>query len=132
MPQDELLGKLHDIKPIIEIPDNSFFIFILLIFIAFLLFLTLIFFMIKLIKNRKKNQRKIYFETLKNIDFNNSKNAAYTITKYSRLLARNERELRLCDELVDELSKYKYKKEVPKISDKIKAKFENFMDVIDV
>lgn len=132
MSQDELLKKLNDIKPLVEIPDNSFFIFIVLVFILILLFITIVFFIIKLLKNRKKNTRKLYFEILKNVDFNNSKNAAYTITKYSRLLVKNEREIRLCNELVDELSIYKYKKNVPKIDDKIKAKFENFMEMLDV
>lgn len=132
MSQDELLKKLNDIKPLVEIPDNSFFIFIVLVFILILLFITIVFFIIKLLKNRKKNTRKFYFEILKNVDFNNSKNAAYTITKYSRLLVKNEREIRLCNELVDELSIYKYKKNVPKIDDKIKAKFENFMEMLDV
>lgn len=132
MTQDELLKNLNDIKPLIEIPDNSFFIFIVLVFVLFILFLIIVFFVIKLIKNRKKSSRKIYFEILKNVDFNDSKNAAYTITKYSKLLVKNEREISLCNELIEELSIYKYRKNVPQIDNKIKAKFENLMEIIDV
>lgn len=130
--QNELLSKLHDIKPLVEIPDNSFFIFIALITFGILLLISLIFFIIKQIKNRKKSDRKKYFEILENINFENPKQSAYTITKYTRLLARNEREKRLCEELIDELEKYKYKKDVETIDSTIKAKFSNFMDVLDV
>lgn len=130
--QENPLSKLHDIKPLVEIPDNSFFIFLAIVVVAIILIVVLIFLGIKLYKNRKKSSRKIYFEILENIDFSDTKKSAYTITKYSRLLARNEREIRLCEELIEDLEKYKYKKEVDECDDKIKAKFSNFMDVIDV
>ena len=130
--QNELLSKLHDIKPLVEIPDNSFFIFIILIFLGILILISIVFFIIKIVKNRKKSDRKKYFEILENIDFSESKQSAYIITKYTRLLARNEREKRLCEELIEELDNYKYKKEVEIIDNKIKAKFSNFMDVLDV
>jgi hypothetical protein len=69
---------------------------------------------------------------LENIDFSNPKQSAYDITKYSRLLARNEREIRLCNDLIEDLEQYKYKKEVKDIDKSIQAKFSNFLDVIDV
>lgn len=54
------------------------------------------------------------------------------ITKYSRLLARNDREIKISHELIEDLQKYKYKKEVEPISDDIKIKFDRFMDMLDV
>ena len=129
---EELLSKLNDIKELEKIPDNSIFIFSFLIFLAILILTTLIFFLIKFFKNRKKSPRKIYFEILKNIDFSDSKKSAYVITKYSRLITTNEREKKLANELIEVLEKYKYKKNVEKIDDTIKAKFLVFMDSLDV
>lgn len=130
--KEELLSKLNDIKELEKIPDNSIFIFSFLIFLAILILTTLIFFLIKFFKDRKKSPRKIYFEILKNIDFSDSKKSAYVITKYSRLITTNEREKKLANELIEELEKYKYKKNVEKIDDTIKAKFLVFMDSLDV
>ena len=129
---EELLSKLNDIKELEKIPDNSIFIFSFLIFLAILILITLSFFLIKFFKNRKKSPRKIYFEILKNIDFSDSKKSAYVITKYSRLITTNEREKKLANELIEELEKYKYKKNIEKIDDTIKAKFLVFMDSLDV
>lgn len=129
---EELLSKLNDIKELEKIHDNSIFIFSFLIFLAILILTTLIFFLIKFFKNRKKSPRKIYFEILKNIDFSDSKKSAYVITKYSRLITTNEREKKLANELIEELEKYKYKKNVEKIDETIKAKFLVFMDSLDV
>lgn len=129
---EDVLSKLNDIKELEKIPDNSFFIFLALVLLGFIFLLILIFFIIKLIKNRKKSPRKIYFEILKNIDFLDSKKSAYTITKYSRLITSNEREKKLANELIESLEKYKYKKEIENIDDEIKAKFSVFMDSLDV
>lgn len=132
MPQNDPLSKLHDIKPLVEIPDNSFFIFLALVIFGLILLISIAFVLIRFFKNRKKSDRKRYFEILENIDFSNPKQSAYDITKYSKLLARNEREIRLCNDLIEDLEQYKYKKEVKDIDKSIQAKFSNFLDVIDV
>lgn len=129
---EDVLSKLNDIKELEKIPDNSLFIFLALVLLGFIFLLILIFFITKLIKNRKKNPRKIYFKILKNVDFSNSKKSAYTITKYSRLIVSNEREKKLAIELIESLEKYKYKKEVENIDNEVKAKFSIFMDSLDV
>ena len=129
---EDVLSKLHDIKELEKIPDNSIFIFSTLIFCAILILLIILFFLIKFIKNKKQNPKKQYFEILKNIDFNDSKSFAYIFTKYSRLIVSNEREKKLANELIDELEKYKYKKDVEKIDEKTKAKYSIFMDSLDV
>lgn len=128
----EILTKLHDIKELEQIPDSSIFIFLSLIFLGILFLLIIIFFIIKFFKNKKINNRKKYYEILQNIDFKDSKNSAYTISKYSRLLARSLRERKLCEELIEELEVFKYKKNVGEINNTIKAKFSTFMDSLDV
>lgn len=124
--------KIHDIKNLVEIPDISFYIFLTLCILAGLIILALLFFIYKFFKNRKNNRRKEYFRILKGLDFTNSKHTAYTITKYSRLLVSNEREEKLCLELIEELEQYKYKKDVNNLSVEAKSMFERFMDSLDV
>ena len=94
--------------------------------------LTIIFLFIKYFKNRKVSDRKTYFNILKNIDFDDSKKAAYIITKYSRLIANNDREKKLANELIEELEFFKYKKNVKKIDKLTKAKYSTFMEILDV
>lgn len=124
--------KLHDIKGLETIPDISFYIFILLIILAFAIVSIILFFIYRYFKNKKPNKRKEYYEILKTLDFTDPKECAYKITKYTRLLARNEREKKLCFELIEELDKYKYKKEVLPLDNHIKVNFDRFMDIVDV
>lgn len=124
--------KIHDIKDIVEIPDNSIFLFILICFIVILIILGIILLIIKLIKNKKVNVRKEHFEILKNVDFSDSKKAAYTITKSIRFLANNEREKNLSLEIIDELETFKYKKDVEDIDNSLKIKLDRFLDIVDV
>ena len=124
--------KIHDIKSLVEIPDFSIYIYILLISVAVFLVLLVLFLIYKIIKNRKKDFRKEYFKILEEIDFQDSKQCAYTITKYTRLLAVSQREKKLAEELIDELEQYKYKKDVKEIDEDIKILFSRFMDSVDV
>jgi hypothetical protein len=124
--------QIHDIKDIVKIPDNSIFIYFALILLAFILALSIIIFLIKYFKNKKENQRKIYFNILKDIEFKEPKKDAYTITKYLRLLVVEDREKRLADDLIHELEDYKYKKEVSSINTSIKNKLTTLLDVLDV
>ena len=129
---EDVLSKLHDIKELEHIPDNSIYIFSILVFAGIILILTIIFLFIKYFKNRKVSDRKTYFNILKNIDFDDSKKAAYIITKYSRLIANNDREKKLANELIEELEFFKYKKNVKKIDKLTKAKYSTFMEILDV
>lgn len=132
MNNSELLSKLHDIKELEKIPDNSFFIFLALVFIFMVLLIIIIFSIIKFIKNRKLSPKKGYYKILENIDFENPKEFAYTFTKYSKLLISNDREKKLANELIEELEKYKYKKVVENLDEKIKVKYKIFMESLDV
>ncbi|RXK11498.1 hypothetical protein CP965_13775 [Halarcobacter mediterraneus] len=124
--------KIHDIKGLVEIPDFSICLYMLLWILASLLFLAFIYLVYKLIKNRKKNYRKEYYKNLKEIDFSNTKQSAYKITRYSRLLAQSLREKKLMEELLEALERYKYKKNVEQFDDEIKILYGRFMDNIDV
>jgi flagellar biosynthesis/type III secretory pathway M-ring protein FliF/YscJ len=124
--------KIHDIKELVDIPDFSLYIYMLLWILGCLVFFILVFIIIKLFLNRKKNKRKEYYKILKSVDLDNSKQAAYKITKYARLLSQSDREKKLCYELIEELETYKYKKEVEALSSDFKIIFGRFMDSVDV
>lgn len=124
--------KIHDIKNLSQIPDISFYIFLGLSILAIVILLILIFIIYKYFKNKKKNRRKEYYKILKALDLQESKQAAYDISKYARLLISNEREEKLFDELNEELEKFKYKKEVESLNDEVRILFGRYMDIIDV
>lgn len=124
--------KIHDIKNLVEVPDISFYLFISLIILAFLILCISIYLLYKKFKNKNKKIRKEYYKILQEIDFSKSKNAAYKITKYARLLAISQREIKLANELILQLEKHKYKKDVEDINKSIKIKYEIFMDALDV
>lgn len=124
--------KIHDIKDIVKIPDNSVFIYFALMLLGFVIVLSIIIFIIKYFKNKKINKRKMYFNILKDIKFKEPKKDAYIITKYLRLLVVEDREKRLANDLINELEDYKYKKEVPIIDKSIKNKLTTLLDILDV
>ena len=125
--------KIHDIKPIVEIPDISIYIYYSLIVFVVLLLSIGIYFLYKFLKPKEKTKELICYEKLQNIDFTKTKDAAYKISKYGKLLAKDERQLDLINELIEELSFYKYKKMIPdEFSKETKTKFNIFMESLDV
>ncbi len=125
--------KIHDIKPLVEIPDNSIYLYYGLILFAILFAITIIYLIYSFFKYKKESTQKIYFQKIKNINFNNQKEAAYTISKYGQLLDKDERENRLFQELNNSLTEFKYKKEISQdISNDIKAQYDIFMETLNV
>lgn len=129
---ENIASKIHDIKDIVKIPDNSIFVYFTLIFFAFITLLCIIIFIIKYFKNKKEDKRKIYFNILKDIEFKDSKSDAYTITKYLRLLVNDDREKRLAEDIINGLEVYKYKRNVSSIDTNTKNKLTTLLDIIDV
>lgn len=124
--------KIHDIKGLVDIPDFSFYIYSVLWILGCALLFIFIFLIYKFFDNRSKNKRKSYYKILKELDLNDSRNSAYKITKYARLLSQSDREKKLSYELIEELENFKYKKEVKPLSDEVKILFGRFMDNVDV
>jgi hypothetical protein len=115
---------IRDIKPNVEIIDYYFIGFVIFL-VA--LFIVLIFF---LLKKRKNPKREIYLK-LKNINFNNSKEAAYQFTKLARVFVNDENK-EIYKEILNSLEKYKYKKNVPPMSEEDIKKIQNFIKEIRV
>jgi hypothetical protein len=130
--EQNLTAQLRDIKPLIEIPDSSFYIYWGLIGFGVLIGLAIVFFVAKKVwENRKRNLAKTYLAALKAIDWSDSKKAAYEATHYARLLATDERRRELFSQLEPMLEKYKYKKVVDKVDQDTLNQFNLFVQVAD-
>ncbi len=123
------LKGLKDIKNIVQIPDFSFYIFLSLVIVGVIVVIILSIYIFKFIKKRDQSKRKIYIQKLKNIDLNDSKKAAYMITKYARVLANTKESEKILEELLKELDKYKYVKNSPKMDEQSKKYLKLFLEV---
>ncbi len=132
MNEQNLTAQLKDIKPLMEIPDSSYYLYWGSITFGLLLAAGIVFFVLKkLWDNRKKNLAKEYLSVLKSIDWHDTKKSAYTATHYGRLLATDERRKELFSQLEPKLEKYKYKKEVEQIDDDTRNLFNLYVQVSD-
>jgi len=130
--ESNVSSQLRDIKPLLEIPDSSFYLYWGLIGTGVLLLLAILFFVVKkLWENRKINKAKQYLAALKSIDWSDSKKAAYEATHYARLLATDERRKELFSQLEPMLEKYKYKKVVDKVDQETLNRFNLYVQVAD-
>jgi hypothetical protein len=124
--------QLRDIKPLLEIPDSSYYIYWGLISFAIFLGVVILFFIAKkLWENRKVNLAKGYLESIKKIDWKDTKKSAYEATHYARLLATDERRKELFSQLEPMLEQYKYKKEVEAVDQDTRNKFNLYVQVAD-
>lgn len=132
MNEQNISAQLRDIKPLLEIPDSSYYIYWGLIAFVSLLLLGVLFFLLKkLWDNRKINLVKGYLEAIKKIDWADTKKSAYQATHYARLLATDERRKELFSQLEPMLEQYKYKKEVNDIDTDTRNKFNLYVQVAD-
>ncbi len=132
MNEQNISAQLRDIKPLLEIPDSSYYIYWGLITFAILLVVGILFFVLKkLWDNRKINLAKGYLEAMKKIDWVDTKKSAYEATHYARLLATDERRKELFSQLEPMLEKYKYKKEVNEVDKDTRNKFNLYVQVAD-
>ena len=103
--------QLRDIKPLLEIPDSSYYVYWGLIGFGIFLALAILFFIAqKLWDNRKINLAKGYLEAIKKIDWIDTKKSAYQATHYARLLATDERRKELFSQLEPMLNSINIKK----------------------
>lgn len=132
MNEQNITAQLKDIKPLLEIPDNSYIIYWGLILFVSLLALAILFFVLKKFwDNRKENLAKGYLEAIKNIDWKDTKKSAYEATHYARLLATDERKKELFSQLEPMLEQYKYKKVVDALDDDTQKQFNLYVQVAD-
>jgi len=126
-------NELRDIKPLLEIPDSSYYIFLGLIALVFLLVVSFVYLLVKKFwKKRKVDMQKVYFEQFKNLDWSQTKQSAYEATELGRkLTVENERAKEIYEQLVPMLEPYKYRKEVPTLDDETLKQYNLLVHIID-
>ena len=123
---------LHDIKPLVEVPDNSF---IYLVSIGVLLAIALVFLLVVMYKMYKKSKivslRKVNLKKIHAVDMSNAKEAAYQISAYGILLAQSEKQMQILENLDKRLDQYKYRKEVSSIDEETLREYKDFLEALD-
>ena len=123
---------LRDIKPLLEIPDHSYYIYLALITVAVLVVMGVIFFLIKTFwLNRQVDIKKIYFKRLESIDWVDSKKSAYDITFLAYHFIDNDRVKEIYEQTIIMLEPYKYRKDVPKVDDETRRQCDFLVHVIE-
>ncbi len=125
------MEKLRDIKPLVEIPDYSFYLYILVMVVITLLAALMLFFLIRKLSKKKVNQREQILQRLRSLPFDNPKEVAYQMTKYGKYLVKDESSARLYEDLVRKLTKYKYKRDVSPLDESLKKEIKLFLRVYD-
>ena len=125
---------LHDIKPLMAVPDSSFIVFSVILFIAVVLASGALYLLYRLVRNRRSlNLRKIHYAALEAVDFSDPKRAAYAITDHGRIFADDSERLHEAyANLVSRLDQYKYRKRVEAIDDESRSYYKIYLGMIDV
>ncbi len=125
-------NQLRDIKPLLEIPDSSYYFYIGVLSFLVVLLCVLIFIVVKkFILNRKETLHKRYLRALKNVDWSDAKKSAYLVTKLGRVLAVEDRQKEIYWQFLGVIERYKYKKEVPSVDEETLQKYNLLVHVLD-
>ena len=123
---------LRDIRALEPIDDISLYLFIIAVVFVSLIIGALLYKLFSTMRARKKEDlRKEVLQRLKDIEFDDPKDAAYKITKYARFLADDERSKRMLEQLLPRLEKYKFIKDVPEFDDESIQYYNLFLKSVD-
>lgn len=125
---------LHDIKPLLEVHEYSFYYFTALCVLGLLLLFGMAFIFYKSYKAKKRfNIRHEHRKLLKNLDLNDTKNAAYGITLYGLTFKDDSpRHSEMYKNITQRLESYKYKKSVENFDEEVLGYIELYKGMIDV
>ena len=124
---------LHDIKPIVEIQEYSLYYLLGLVGLGIIVLSLIIYFLYIWYKKRNTfNLRKHHLELINDLDFSNTKNAAYAISSYG-LTFRDDspRHKEMYENITQRLEAYKYKKDVEAFDSETLGYIEVFKEMID-
>jgi len=128
--ENNITEQLRDIKPLVEIDDYSVYLYWALWLLGLAVVGIIIYWSIRKYMTLKKvNLEKLNLEKMDEIDWSDSKRAAYEATEYGRFLANDERREGLYQDVVLALEKYKYQESVPNMDAKDMAVFELYKRV---
>ena len=124
------LAKLKDIKPPVNIDTHLQEIAIYagagVGLLAVAILLVLLYLMLFKKRRKKPTKEELALNALKNIDYSNTKDAVYTFSVNAQKLISQEDRDKL-EQLLRDLEKYKYKKEVSNLSSEDIEKMKNII-----
>ncbi|WP_353661963.1 hypothetical protein [Hydrogenimonas sp. SS33] len=121
---------IRDIKPLLPIPDISFYVFIGFALVGLVVLAALLIYGIRWWRSHRRiDPRRQWLRELDRIDFNDPKKAAYIFTRYARLLAEEKRQKEIFSQLLPRLERYKYKREVPPLDEETKRFMKLFIEM---
>lgn len=125
---------LHDIKPLIDVPEYSLYYLIVTVVVGIVLFALLIFTLVRFLKNKNKfSLRKEHLKLLNAVEFSDAKQAAYDITFYAGSFQNDSPQHKEAYEsLQNHLQTYKYRKDVDSFDEETKSSLENYMALLHV
>jgi len=124
--------ELRDIKPLLTIPDYSYFIYLGVIFLVVFLLFGILFFLIKAFwLQRKVDIKKRYFQELEGVDWIDSKASAYAVTLLAYHFVEDEKVKEIYEQTLPFLEPYKYRKEVPCVDEETLRQCSFLVHVID-
>ena len=127
-----MTDELRDIKPLLEIPDNSYYIYLAIVGVFAILGLSIIYFVVKkFLLNRKESQEQKYLKRLKTIDWSDAKSSAYLVTYLGRKLANDNRSKEVYSQILPMLEKYKYRAKVPSVDEETLRQYDLLVHVLD-
>lgn len=123
---------LNDIQPLVEVPDYSIYLFAGVSAVILILAASLFLFLLKKLRNRRKNERHIAYEALKTIDFSDPKRAAYEISRIGLVFSKdNERSTKGYRNLFERLEPYKYAPHVKPIDEETLGYYRLYLEMIE-
>lgn len=125
---------LHDIRPLMDVPDHSLSLLLLLGAIVTLLVVSALYLVWRHLRVRwRQDKRRDSYDALKSVSFDDPKQAAYAITRHGRLFSLDGvRYKEAYENLVTRLARYKYKREVTPIDAETIAFYRIYLEMIDV
>jgi hypothetical protein len=125
---------IHDIKPLVDIQEYSFYYFITLVLFFILLACGVVYLFYRWYKKRKVyDQRKEYKKLINSLDLKDTKKSAYALSNYGYIFKDDSpRHLEMFNNLTQRLEQYKYKKNVDAFDDETIAYIDLYKGMIDV
>ncbi|MBL0707580.1 MAG: hypothetical protein JJW00_00855 [Sulfurimonas sp.] len=125
---------LHDIKPLLEVQEYSFYYLLALVFLVIVLVLILSYLLYRWLKTRNKfNQRKENLKAIDALNLQDTKQSAYDITSLGFIFRDDSsRHKEIYENLLQRLEVYKYRQEVKEFDSEVLGYIELYKGMLDV
>lgn len=117
---------LRDIKPIVEVPDHSLWLFAALVAAAVLAAALLLFWLRRRKRHVRDPKRSEALRRLEAIDYDDTKNAVYGFSLLGHFVVTPQTEPTF-RALLAQLEAYKFQKRVPPLEDALRSQMQAFI-----